>query len=363
MHKLTRMGWFFLGGLTLLVLALPPGAYAQQTWQAAVGAESPNMGRQASAFLPNEIWIHAGDSITWTFHSDEIHTLTFLTPGQIFPPAAPIPAPAFVVGCPGFATSPATYDGSTCVTTPTLVKGATFTVTFPKAGVFKINCLVHNSMTGTVYVVPANKLLPHDQAFYNREAASQAQALLADAGDSMSRRMQGNGDRDGDHDGDDGMTALLLPGNKQVVAGVGEVSLTPGGMQTGSVLRFLQGTVVIHAGDTVEWGNHDPIEPHTITFGPEPSAATQAVPSASGNASLTKDPDGILHATITKATGFQVNSGFIVQALEDESHVPQNTLARNPTRFRVTFSVAGTYPYICVLHDNLGMVGKVIVLP
>jgi hypothetical protein len=39
---------------------------------------------QALAFLPNEIWIHAGDSITWTFPVSEPHTVTFLTPG---PPA------------------------------------------------------------------------------------------------------------------------------------------------------------------------------------------------------------------------------------------------------------------------------------
>jgi plastocyanin len=31
--------------------------------------------------------------------------------------------------------------------------------------------------------------------------------------------------------------------------------------------------------------------------------------------------------------------------------------------FRVTFLHAGTYDYKCALHDDLGMVGKVIVLP
>ncbi len=33
------------------------------------------------------------------------------------------------------------------------------------------------------------------------------------------------------------------------------------------------------------------------------------------------------------------------------------------TRFRITFTKAGAYPYICALHDDWGMVGKVIVLP
>jgi len=29
----------------------------------------------------------------------------------------------------------------------------------------------------------------------------------------------------------------------------------------------------------------------------------------------------------------------------------------------VTFNRAGIYPYICALHDNLGMKGEVLVLP
>jgi plastocyanin len=31
------------------------------------------------------------------------------------------------------------------------------------------------------------------------------------------------------------------------------------------------------------------------------------------------------------------------------------------TRFRVTFTTPGTFNYRCILHDNLGMVGRVIV--
>jgi plastocyanin len=51
-----------------------PQPTPRQTWFATVGAQSNDKGRQALAFLPNEIWIHAGDSITWMFDVDEIHT-------------------------------------------------------------------------------------------------------------------------------------------------------------------------------------------------------------------------------------------------------------------------------------------------
>jgi len=41
--------------------------------------------------------------------------------------------------------------------------------------------------------------------------------------------------------------------------------------------------------------------------------------------------------------------------------LPQNNLTK--TEFRVTFAKAGTYNYICALHDTLGMKGTVVVLP
>ena len=33
------------------------------------------------------------------------------------------------------------------------------------------------------------------------------------------------------------------------------------------------------------------------------------------------------------------------------------------TRFRVTFTQPGVYNYICALHDDVGMVGQIVVLP
>src|SRR6266566_661350 len=154
--------------LLLAVLIVPQVVQAQ--WNASVGAQSNDKGDQALAFLPNEIWIHAVDRITWMFDADEIHTLTFLTADQ--------PRPFFADGCPGFSMDPATYDGSTCVTTPPMVKGQTFTVIFPVAGNFKLVCLVHDNMDGRIHVLDLAETLPHDQAFYDKQADSQRHELL-----------------------------------------------------------------------------------------------------------------------------------------------------------------------------------------
>src|SRR5450759_1787061 len=64
---------------------------------------------------------------------------------------------------------------------------------------------------------------------------------------------------------------------------------------------------------------------HTITFGPEP--ANVFVPSG--------DP--------THFSGQPLNSGILLPG----------------SSFKVTFTKAGTYHYICGLHDYLGMVGTV----
>ena len=306
------------------LLTFVPAFGAQ--WEAAVGAQSQDKGRQVVAFLPNELWIHAGDSIQWTVNADEIHTITFLTVGQVRPP--------FFVGCPGFSVGAASFDGSTCVTTPPMVSGQTFDVTFPTAGNFKLVCLVHPDMTATVHVLDPSVLLPHDQDFYDKQAAEQANDLLAEL--------------------NAGQAHHHTDSPNSVVVGAGATVASGGGHSTISLMRFVQPELVIHAGATVEWTNDDTSMPHTITFGTEPQDPFPPSPNVS------VDADGARHATIS-STSDSAHSGFIQSAPQDETGLPQTPLG--PTHFRVTFTNPGIYPYICALHDNLGMKGTIIVLP
>lgn len=321
-HSPIRLRWLFM----LAALIIPQTVHAE-SWKAFVGAQSHDKGTQALAFLPNEIWIHAGDSITWTFAVDEIHTVTFLKPLQ--------PRPIFQVGCPGTSPSGSSFDNSTCVTTGPLTTPGTFTVTFPTAGNFKLVCLVHENMTGVVHVLDSSQLLPHDQKFYDRQAAAEARDLITDTDHFQSGSTE-------DHSS-----------SNNVTVGIGEIVATPGGSQTLSIVRFIQPTTVIHVGDTVEWGASDPVTPHTVTFGTEP--ANPVPPSAN----VTVDEDGALHAVINAPTD-SVHSGFLIAAPQERIGLPLSPIA--PTRFRVTFTHAGTFPFICVLHDGLGMMGKVVVL-
>jgi len=316
--------------LTTLLSALVLASADAAQWNATVGAQSNDKGDQALAFLPNEIWIHAGDSITWKFDADDIHTVTFLRADQKRPP--------FFVGCPGFSSNPATFDGSTCVTTPPLVKGQSFTVNFPVAGNFKLTCLVHPNMTGTIHVFGLSQRLPHGQAFYDKRAEDERKDLLLDPIDR-------NAGRDNEPNRND------APG---VAAGIGKAAATAGGSESISVVRFLHDPVEIHAGQTVEWTNLDPATPHTITFGAEPMDLVDPSPD------VTVDADGARHAVIS-STSDSTHSGFIRAAPQERTGLRQSPLG--VTRFRVTFPNAGTFPYICALHDDLGMKGQVTVHP
>jgi plastocyanin len=278
--------------------------------------------------------------------------------------------------------------------------GATFTVTFPTAGNYKLVCLVHTDMNGSVHVLVNNELNEaaiHSQRFYDDQAENEAQALLSD-------NDHGGEDHRGWDDRSDGENA--------VTAGIGEIVATGGGLQYRAVVRFLPGIIRIHAGESVLWTNLDPTEPHTVTFGTEPAGFVPTLyalppslflpppgppipnpPAVCTLAMTTNCQDratgtviGTINCTTSPAAtagttpchaAFDpqidsvspapppfdknsfVNSGFLRAAEPDRTgsaQVPPGT-----TRIRITFPNKGTYYYHCALHDVDGMYGTVIV--
>ncbi len=320
--------------LVLAVLFVPQAIQAEE-WQALAGAQSEDKGKQFGAFLPNELWIHVGDSITWTFAADDEHTVTFLkqntTPQQIRPPRPGVPGG----GCPGTTPDGSSFDGSTCVSSGEFADGQTYTVNFPTAGNFKLVCLLHAAQTGAVHVLDLLETLPYDRAFYDRQANEVFAELLSDAS-RLARQ---------------GIATARRTSRQEVTAGTGGFVETGEGRHLVSVMRFLPETIVVHVGDTVEWTLQSPTT-HTVTFGTEP--ADLRPPSAG----VTVDSDGARHTVIGSPTE-NVNSGLLGPKRQDNGGIAQFPL--DVTRFRVTFTHPGIFNYFCAQHDDLGMVGKVIV--
>ena len=346
----TRFSATFRWTLALSVLIIPQLVQAQ--WQVSVGAESPNRGSQALAFLPNELWVHLGDSILWTFPTHERHTLTLLKPGQTRPPGF---GPVFgvPVGCPGLTPDGSSFDGSACVTSGVLLlpegsepttTAPTYSVTFSApataTGNFKFVCLIHADMTGVVHVLDPSQPLPYDQDFYDRQGQRERAALLSEASTRDNRGVPND---------EDGVWS------NHVAVGVGEILTTTGaGSQTASLMRFLRNTIVVRVGDTVEWTSLDPSINHTVTFGTEPADPRPF------SSNVTPTSDGARQATISSPLD-SVNSGFLSPTPQDRANLAQSPLG--VTRFRVTFTSPGNFNYICAVHDQLGMKGTVIVRP
>jgi len=344
----TAVVMLFCWSFALAVLIAPGAVCAATTWQATVGAQSTDEGIQALAFLPNGLWVHVGDNITWAFPTPEIHTVTFLkqdtNPEQIRPPrpgVGPQGGCPHAPGTPNTTPSGSAFDGSTCLTSPELVDGQTYTVMFPTAGNFKLVCLVHANMTGAVHVLRPSEPLPFDQAFYDNQAQKRTAELLSDGagleGRATATAQQGSGDA--------------------VSVGIGEIVATGDGSDSVFVARFRQDTIVVRIGDTVEWTNLDPAVAHTVTFGfPNGDPNPPQPPAPPGV--VTVDTDGALHAAVMSPTD-NVHSGFLQAAFQDRTGLAQSPLGVK--RFRVTFTTPGTFNYRCILHDDLGMVGRVIV--
>src|SRR5947209_4082154 len=144
------------------LIAGTAGKMAQaKEWRGVVGGESPDGSSQALAFLPNELWIHTGDSIRWAFSGDEIHTVTFLKTGQLRPPNySSIFGQEVGCGSPVATSDGASYDGTTCVNSGNIpwrtnpaATPRSYSVHFPAGGNFKFVCLVHVDQTGLVHVM------------------------------------------------------------------------------------------------------------------------------------------------------------------------------------------------------------------
>jgi plastocyanin len=317
MHTNGLLRRLALGAAAATALAIPAAAGqsasaapAPVTWHVRVGAETPDMAVTAMSFLPREVWVDAGDTVHWTSNSAEPHTVTFLAPGSTLPEFNPFdPTQTQAQG-------PSSVDGTAYTNSGVMATQPIFTftdpavaydLTFPRVGDYTYYCLLHGlMMTGVVHVAPAGTAYPYTQQDYDRVGTQQGQADLSAGRNAWRAALQTH----------------ATTGHEVLVGVDGEGF---------GVSRFVRDHVVVHLGDTVSFGVAGPGAPHTVTFGNEPPGLGIFVPSG--------DP--------THYSGGDLNSGLLAPGAP----------------FDVTFTATGSYHYICAIHDDMGMVGDVLVVP
>lgn len=291
-------------------------------------------GVAANDFFPDEITINKGDTIHFANPYEEPHTTTYV-PGVPEPMAVPdliIPNPSG----PGtifnpLAVAPTDTSGNTTGFDPHayynsgfMLKDASVDVLFNVVGSYKFICLFHPGMELSVAVVGTPVTIA-SQEDLDKQGDAQRDGFIA-AGKSMAA----------------GVTLTKATDASGTQAWNLQVGATQG---QSDVMQFLPAAPLnISTGDSVKWTSVTET-PHTVTFG-EPFN-----PFAQNGSVLSFSPAAALPSGGSTYSGGNANSGL----MDVTGQVPGGST------YSLTFTKAGTYAYVCLLHADQGMAGTIVV--
>jgi plastocyanin len=323
-----------------------------RTYTVLVGAEDDSVGANVMAFFPETLRIHVGDTVHWQRNGNEIHTVTFLA-GMPLPPLnvpAPdgLPSPLMRNPLIAFPVAPANgrYDGTTFATSgifgpdPDIFQGVeSFDLTFTRRGTFNYVCVVHGAiMSAQILVVDHDEDIPSP-----REVDRQAQRSIAAALAQVPAAIELAEDEvPPPTQNDDGTTTF------HVVVGyaVGQLHMQ----------SFFPEELTVQPGDTVEWKfSPHTVGNHTITFlnGNEAPDDLIVWPQGDDPPLLLVNPEVLFPQNADQPLTRQgvYNSGRLL-------------FGDPPPSFSLQIGdISGAEPYQCLLHDSVGMLGTLYVVP
>ncbi len=312
-------------GLPALVAALVPlfvdgtgATAAASTLTVNVGAGST--GYAVNLFLPDKVYVNAGDTVKWTFPWQEPHSVTFGTPAG---------DPSVLVGG-----ADPKFDGTGFISSGLVFGGAastaSYSVTFPKKGTYAYFCILHPGMVASVIVQTPDIGQPDNQVALDARAEVARNSAMSE------------------------LKALAAASGAKQVA----VTSRPGGGRkfslaisstrdsaVGDVQQFFPASINVGVNDSIEWTSNVHT-PHTVSFG-NPAELAKLIPPGGAEAIL-----GIAAAI---PPGGKYDGTGIVNSAVLGIGFPAGT------RFELAFSKAGTYQYFCFLHADQGMMGTVVV--
>jgi plastocyanin len=333
-------------GATRTVVAGPPGKVAG----------TPPDG-DTNAYYRKTVTVHVGDKVKWKING--FHTITVPAKGKK-PPAfiSPDPAGPKVSGVNDAAGTPFWFNGQTRLVLDALgafpVKGKTYngkklvssgvflgngaappyTLKFTKKGRYAYYCTIHVGMKATVKVVAKGKAIPSVKA--NKKAAKKEYAKVA------KRQI-----KDAKFAGPPGNAVLL--GNDTVES---------------SIFRFFPASKSVPVGTTVTFSMPaKTTEIHTVSFGPADYLQATADAFVAPDPANPTGPPTVFSPliafpsdvpTLPAYDGTSHGNGFLNTGVLD-----RDAATPSPPSSQVTFSKAGTFNYICLIHPF--MKGSIVV--
>ncbi|MEX2446699.1 MAG: plastocyanin/azurin family copper-binding protein [Dehalococcoidia bacterium] len=287
-----------------------------QTENLVVPTGTGEAGYAVNLFPDLVITVETGDTLTFANPWFEPHTVTF-------PGAAELPPPsdhnAAVPSHPGEVVA---FDGEEYVSSGFFFQDESYEISFAEEGTHEFFCIIHPGMQGTVEVVDDADAEGTTQA----EVDAAADATFAPAIEALK----------------DAAAAQIAEGvtSAENADGTTTWNVVVGDMVGPSdVQQFFPAALGVEAGDTVVFSS-EVTTPHTATF---LGGADFPVPPIPENPL-------VMEATPPPAGGYNgagyLNSGIIGTGWPAQS-------------YSVTFSEAGSFTYLCVLHVDQGMGGVV----
>lgn len=357
MHTVSRAAIF----AALAVFVIPVSASAAtKTTAAGPPLTKPPAGTpqyaDATQFFPATTTVHVGDTVRWKFfgfHSvyfpkkgGKNAALVMPRPGKTYNDTDPAGAPFWFHGQTQLIASPvAAFPLGGKTETGAKPNGSgvpqsekfTYKLKFTKAGSFTYYCTIHPNMKATVRVVPKRKKVP-SAAADKKAVARQVAAAIAEV-----KRNDKRAD---------------LTGN--VVEAGRDTNRT-------SLLNFFPAKKTVPVGATVDFrmASHTN-EIHTVTFGSDAVLAKKGYAEQLGNALLAPlpgtgkngppelgMPGPLFFPSDQGALTFDgsQHGGFLNAGLMGEKPLPSHD--------QVTFTKAGTYNFICLVHPF--MKGQIVV--
>jgi len=273
------------------------------------------------AFLPSSMTVKVGATVTWTVTGPEPHTVTFVPAGSP-PPSPSDPNASKAVGPTG------TFDPAQKISSGFLgLPGGpdSFKLKFATAGNYTYYCHIHPTMIGKLTVTTgdgeAEKTIVDngkaELARYIKEGRAAKQKLLASVATPKTNK-----------DGSKTWTVEMGAGTAHT-----------------AILSFAPVPANIKKGDKVVFVNNSG-EPHTASF-----AGKTTLPQVPESPAAMR-PTGKSPLTLN-ATAF-LNTGWL------PPDAPPGSVPLAARTFTFNVPTAGTFAYVCLLHQGSGMTGTIV---